>query len=724
MSSYSQTQDAVILHLYKEGSIPDSIGGTTVRSTTTEALQRRGAINADYQLTEDVGIPRAKALSENIDAPRSTSQFQFHFDGWRVTYDIGTTNYRFWDAARRGDAKGLEIAGLFLKTLASKKAAWVMGQAPQIKIADNPDAETAINEKIRETHADVVLATEESANLGDMYIMVNPDLSMTLIAPDVVKPIVNPKNYSEQIGWKVTQVYPHPENPMKRMTITDEFTAKERVRTIRIGQGSGRTIKYRNPLGLVPLIHVPNNLHAGEKFGHPEGEALLKALWNYNEIFTAGIEGNIKQGRPVPAFEQMGPAKHVEAFLDKFATTKTQKLEDGTTRTYYEVDFSDMVVMGETGKFEFKSPGSFSKDTEVLLGLLFYLIVQHSEMPEFVFGNAIASSKASAESQMEPFVKWIEKERGRAEKWFKQLVNVLLAYLSLTDTTVSGNEDYSINWSSLTEGDGNLTLDAVKWAYPQGLLTDEVAIQNLQRFMTIDDAQEMLDQLAKEREEQRMEDETPFVPASSDDMDDEPDDAEEEDTPESEIALLAKQLLAENHTGVMVAFEIDVDTATNLASATRQAGVENPVAPDDMHITLAFLGDISGIEDKREALIEFINQFVEVSEPLSGVIGGVGRFNASKNSDGKDVLYASFDSPDLPEFRQGLVEAIEDADIQVSRDHGYTPHITLAYIGKKEIMPNLALETIEMKFDAITLYWGDERTQFKLPEKDLSPVMA
>lgn len=725
MSSYSQTQDAVIQHLYNEGEIPNTINGRTVRSTTTDALIRRGAIGSDFKLTEDIGVPRAKSLAENIDAPRSTSQFQFSFDGWRVTYDYGTTNYRFWDKARRGDAEGLEIAGLFLKTLASKKAAWVLGQLPQFKFADSPKTETLFNDWVQEQKSDIVLAMEESANLGDMYLMINPDLSGTLIPPDVVKPIVDPKDFSKQIGWKVTQVFQHPEKPMSRMTITDEFTKKERVRTLQVGQGAGKTKRYRNPLGLVPLIHIPNNLHAGEKFGHPEGESLLKVLWNYNEIFTAGIEGNIKQGRPVPAFEKLGTTDHVKAFLKAFATTKTETLPDGTTRTYYVVDFSDMVALGDNGEFNFKSPGSFSKDTEVLLGLLFYLIIQHSEMPEFIFGNAIASSKASAESQMPPFIKWIEKEQSRAEKWLKQIVDVVLAYLSLTDVSVSGNEEYTISWSSLTEGDGKLTLEAVKWAYPQGLLSEDVAVQNLQRFMTIDDAQAMLDQLKQEREEAYKRDDMPFVPPTSDDMGT---DGNIEDVPsetETEISHVVKKALSEGkHSGAMVAFEIPLDIATNLASSVRQAGLE-AVAPEDMHITLAYLGDMSAIEDKKDELIEALQTLADSeTQALIGSIAGIGRFNASASSDGKDVIYASFDSPKLATFRQRLVDTIEDAEVSVASNHGYTPHITLAYVENDSDMPNLALETTDLSFDKFTLYWGDERSSFKLTDNKREPVLA
>ena len=66
-------------------------------------------------------------------------------------------------------------------------------------------------------------------------------------------------------------------------------------------------------------------------------------------------------------------------------------------------------------------------------------------------------------------------------------------------------------------------------------------------------------------------------------------------------------------------------------------------------------------------------------EPLTGSWGGTGRFNPTEGSDGKPVLVALPDLPDLPEFRQDLVELLEDAGFEPAEDHGYTPHLTVAY---------------------------------------------
>src|SRR3954464_2590658 len=52
-------------------------------------------------------------------------------NGYAPTKDFSTADYRYWDAARRTKARGVEISGLLLKPLASKVAAWVLGSPPE-----------------------------------------------------------------------------------------------------------------------------------------------------------------------------------------------------------------------------------------------------------------------------------------------------------------------------------------------------------------------------------------------------------------------------------------------------------------------------------------------------------------------------------------------------------------------------------------------------------------
>lgn len=415
-------------------------------------------------------------LKELIGQPARLGRIISRANSILLYRDVSTSDYAFWDAARRGRKKGLEISGLFLKPLASKVAAWVLGIRPLWKF-DDPLLQTLVNDWMQRHHARILQAYEEAVNLADCYIVINPDMSLAIISPNFVKEIVDENDYARIIGWRIEQTIPHPDFPGQTMTYIDEYRADSRTRIIKSNGNEISRTRFENFIGRVPVIHIANRLGADETFGRPEGESLIPVLQAYGNVLDAALKGNIMQGRPTPVVYNMGDAASVEEFWSKYGRTETQTMPDGTVQSVpvIDLDTDRVLTLGGDAKFEYAAPGSFSKDTETLLGLLFYLILQHTEIPEFAWGNAIASSKASAESQMQPFVKWIEKKRGLAVEWLIQLADVISAYF----VALQPNLRYStpvLYWQPLAGTDGQLTLNAIEWAYSEGLIDAETAL--------------------------------------------------------------------------------------------------------------------------------------------------------------------------------------------------------------------------------------------------------
>ena len=105
-------------------------------------------------------------------------------NGYAPTRDFSTADYRYWDAARRTKARGLEISGLLLKPLASKAAAWVLGSPPEwsagggLRSGDGVRAGLkpaptstvtieALNQWWARWHSEILRGYEEALNLGD-----------------------------------------------------------------------------------------------------------------------------------------------------------------------------------------------------------------------------------------------------------------------------------------------------------------------------------------------------------------------------------------------------------------------------------------------------------------------------------------------------------------------------------------------------------------------------
>ena len=162
--------------------------------------------------------------------------------------------------------------------------------------------------------------------------------------------------------------------------------------------------------------------------------------------------------------------------------------------------------------------------------------------------------------------------------------------------------------------------------------------------------------------------------------------------------------LAASGKGVMVALHLDPTFGERIALPGGE-----PV--EELHITLAYLG--KGLADVAlNRVMETVYDLAAQRGPVTADLSGVGRFNASSTSDGKDVIYAVVDSMDITDLRPRLVQELGWKNVPVSRAHGYTPHVTLAYIPSDSPTPITRIEPLRLSFTEIGVSAGDHRIFF------------
>jgi hypothetical protein len=347
-----------------------------VHHHTRAALERHGLLEMQ------------RPLPEIIDDERTYS-YRWYDNGeyrWSPTLDARRGDYGFWDRARKGKVVGLELAGAFLKPLENKIATWVLGATPKFA-SDNEDLPGLVAEWWAEHQAEILQGMRESVGLGDSYLVFNGDGSLTVVPPHIVDPIVADDDYSEVIGYRVVQRYEHPLETGKSQQIINYYYADRREEVTRYGGTLGeRRRRYANPLGIIPVVKIPNDATSGEMNGRPAGESIVRILEAYNDVLKAAVEGNVRQGRPTPTMEGIDP-QSIAGLIDKMGVEVEYLDRNGQKKTRKELRFSSDNMMMTPGTFKYAQPGSFVGETEKLLGLLFYLILQHTEIPEFVWGQ-------------------------------------------------------------------------------------------------------------------------------------------------------------------------------------------------------------------------------------------------------------------------------------------------------------------------------------------------
>jgi 2'-5' RNA ligase len=129
----------------------------------------------------------------------------------------------------------------------------------------------------------------------------------------------------------------------------------------------------------------------------------------------------------------------------------------------------------------------------------------------------------------------------------------------------------------------------------------------------------------------------------------------------------------------------------------------------DLHTTLLFIPNwIDLPQEQKIKAFSFFKKRCAEYPTLKGEISGIGCFNQPNS----DVFYLSVDLPNLEKLQSDL----SLVDLPYSKDHGFTPHITLKYLKKDEFLPYPKLpKAIPLKITHLTLVTkGIEKFNFPL----------
>lgn len=163
------------------------------------------------------------------------------------------------------------------------------------------------------------------------------------------------------------------------------------------------------------------------------------------------------------------------------------------------------------------------------------------------------------------------------------------------------------------------------------------------------------------------------------------------------------------HTGIMVALFLPLVIAQGVASLYRdQFDLNATITPaNELHITLMYLGDTGETTYDAGQLSDWLAEWARGQQPIKGKLNGVGKFN-SESPEGVPV-YLSYDSPELPAFRQSLVGFFQSKGLRFEFNHGFTPHITLAYTPNYKDGWLIDVPQQEITFNEVVLAYGGNR---------------
>lgn len=161
-----------------------------------------------------------------------------------------------------------------------------------------------------------------------------------------------------------------------------------------------------------------------------------------------------------------------------------------------------------------------------------------------------------------------------------------------------------------------------------------------------------------------------------------------------------------NIDSAIVLLKIPKDVAAKICFKNDQIEKSDIVDPKEMHLTLLYFPELHKKDISK--IKEILQRFFSIQKKIDGKISGIGAFNRSKENDNKLVLYASYDAIKLPSLRQNLLLELNLFNIYPKQNHGFTPHISLAYLDDEKMLSSVNFLNEKCLIEEVQFRWGDE----------------
>lgn len=132
--------------------------------------------------------------------------------------------------------------------------------------------------------------------------------------------------------------------------------------------------------------------------------------------------------------------------------------------------------------------------------------------------------------------------------------------------------------------------------------------------------------------------------------------------------------------------------------------LEGGLPAEEMHVTVAYCGKAADVD---ASVLLAVAQGLAARPPIRGSFSGSARFSGGES----DVAVALVDSADLEDLRRDLLDALGQAAVTVPREHGFTAHLTRAYIAPEAPAPDDRISA-PVTFGALSVVHGSDRTDF------------
>ena len=319
---------------------------------------------------------------------------------------------------------------------------------------------------------------------GDVFVVMDDEGQVFDIPSEDVDIIKDPLNPNKIAGYDIFTAIEDPKDDKKVILYVDEIRTTYRRRCT-IDENDKRNLvpgtleEYRNieDGGIeerqLPVVHFANEKEGRMLYGVSDYQSLYYLFANYHAVLANAIKGNIYNSTSVPVVQGV---KKIKEFLEH--NMESEKDPD-TGGMVYKLKWNPekMLVVGEGGSVSMLQGNDTAAGAQILLNILFWLISQNSETPEFAFGTAVQSSKASVSEQTPMLIKKAIRKQAQLKDPIRQLVSLYIERMArLRPDEFDPEMEFSVSMPQILDDDLNVNSNIVSVLLDDGLITEETAL--------------------------------------------------------------------------------------------------------------------------------------------------------------------------------------------------------------------------------------------------------
>lgn len=152
--------------------------------------------------------------------------------------------------------------------------------------------------------------------------------------------------------------------------------------------------------------------------------------------------------------------------------------------------------------------------------------------------------------------------------------------------------------------------------------------------------------------------------------------------------------------------------------AVAQGGFPPETSPAP-HLTLAYFGDVDETDalTTRDEFLAYGRRVAAETMPFELTLNGITRFSGDEDG---DPLVVNADAPEVEDARR---RAMDEAPIPVRRTHGFSPHVTIAYLSPDESNPIDRWDTVTAPITELIVAWGEDESVVRLGDAQVEEQM-